>query len=423
MKLNPGSKLALLVVILLQITMPSAKAQTSHQGWQPQEFPVSFWCGPPEAFITLERFREIKAAGFTHVMPPCGATTVEINRHILGLCAVVGLKAFIADARMPLRITGEPNAKERLAAIVQDYQGYGALAGYFIADEPGAGAFAGLGEVVAYLRQSDPAHQAYINLLPNYANAEQLGTPTYEQHVRQFAQAVQPFVLSYDHYHFTQHGDGPLFFKNLDAMRKVAGELHIPFWQIVLCVQHGPYRNLTEGELNYEAMQTLVYGGKGLLWFTYWQPNDPSFTWQHAMINGDGSHDPHYAMVQRVNSALQALGTELLQADSLLVFQTGTLPPGGTPRPANAPVGIIGNSNLSSGLFDDHKNHTLALISNADYSHETTTTIEIATHNKIWQFDAFTRKWSRLRKAKPQSNGITTLPLHLTAGGAALLRW
>jgi hypothetical protein len=46
---------------------------------------------------------------------------------------------------------------------------------YFITDEPGAGAFPGLGKLVAYLRERDPAHLAYINLFPTYANEQQLG--------------------------------------------------------------------------------------------------------------------------------------------------------------------------------------------------------------------------------------------------------
>ena len=46
---------------------------------------------------------------------------------------------------------------------------------YHIVDEPGAAAFAGLGRLVAYLRQRDPGHLAYINLFPTYANEQQLG--------------------------------------------------------------------------------------------------------------------------------------------------------------------------------------------------------------------------------------------------------
>ena len=54
-----------------------------------------------------------------------------------------------------------------------------ALYSYFITDEPSAPAFAGLGKLVAYLRQRDPDHLAYINLFPTYASNEQLGTPEF----------------------------------------------------------------------------------------------------------------------------------------------------------------------------------------------------------------------------------------------------
>src|SRR5215218_10294590 len=97
-----------------------SRATKGDSVWRPTEFVLSFWCGPPEPFTTPERYREIKFAGFTHVMPPCAATTLALNRTILDLCARFGLKAFVADGRMPLRITGEPDAKARLDAIVAD---------------------------------------------------------------------------------------------------------------------------------------------------------------------------------------------------------------------------------------------------------------------------------------------------------------
>jgi hypothetical protein len=385
--------------------------------WAPSEFPISFWCGPLEKFVTLERYREIKAAGFTHVMPPCGATSIELNRRILSLCAIVGLKAFIADPRMPMHIAGDANAREKLDAIVRDYRNYAALEGYVLTDEPGAAAFPGLAEVVAYLRQRDPRHYTYINLFPNYANAQQLGMTSYEEYVHGYQEQVQPFVLSYDHYHFLTSGDRPGFFNNLDVMRTASRESQVPFWQIVLAVQPGPYRNLTEGELRYEAMQTLAYGGQGLMWFTYWQPEDPSFKWSHALINLDGSHDPHYEMVSRVNHEVQAFGSQLLHADSRMVFQTGTLPPGGTPRPVNAPLDVEGQANLTIGIFDGDHRHTLALVTNQDYNHDADTTITSGGRSvALQQFDPATREWSRRRQTG-------ALLLHLLPGGAALLRW
>ena len=391
-------------------------------------FPISFWCGPPDAFLTAERFQEIKEAGFTHVMPPCGgAANVERNRKILDFSHQAGLKAFITDARMTTSISGVVNAKERLQAIINDYKTHPALAGYSIVDEPGTGAFRGLAEVVNYLKENDPEHPAYINLLPNYATAGQLGVADYEQYLRAFAQQVKPFTLSYDHYHFLQGSDRPLFFSNLAAARKVSKEFHLPFWQIVLAVQHGPYRNLTEGELRYEAMQTLAYGGKGLMWFTYWQPDDPSFQWSHAMINLDGSRDAHYDMIKRINQEVTAYGQQLLNADSTGVFHSGTAPPGGEKAPLDTPVLIASQGEFTIGLFQNRGKSTpknLALITNADYRNAVTTQALIKTgSSKLQRFNATTRQWQFVSGASSRPDSDIMVTLHLPPAGAALLGW
>lgn len=417
--------LSSLAVMLSLLPMQPLKAQDNSRPWAPAAFPISYWCGPPDAFTTIDRYREIKAAGFTHVMPPCGgAATVDRNRTILGLCAAVGLKAFISDARMPLRITGEADAKARLEAIVRDYKGYAALEGYFLADEPGAGAFPGLAEVVAYLRRIDPTHYTYINLFPNYANEQQLGTRTYEEHVRRFYQQVRPFVLSFDHYHFLTSGDRPGFFDNLALMRKLSLEYGVAFWNIVLAVQHGPYRNLTAGEISYEAMQTLVYGGKGLLWFTYWQPDDASFNWSHAMVNLNGTHDPHYEMVQRVNHEVGALGSQLLHATSRAVFQTGALAPGATAAPRDAPITASGPAHLTIGLFDAPQSKHLVLVTNADYRQPADARLHIAaSRRQLRRFDPLTGRWRPVLDAISGPHGSASITLGLPPGGAALLRW
>ena len=70
---------------------------------------------------------------------------------------------------------------------------------YFITDEPSAAAFPALGKLVAYLRERDPAHLAYINLFPTYANNQQLGTKgdkitAYKDHLRQYIEVVRALV-------------------------------------------------------------------------------------------------------------------------------------------------------------------------------------------------------------------------------------
>jgi hypothetical protein len=370
-------------------------------------FPISYWCGPPADFTTIERYREIKDAGFSFVMPPCSGASRELNRKILDLCDEVGLKAFIADGRMPMVISGIEGAESRLNAIVADYSKHPAFLGYFVTDEPATGAFPGLRQVVQYLRQRDPKHPAFINLLPNYATPDQLGAPTYDEYVRQYVQQIRPFAVSWDHYHFLNGSDRPGFVENLSAVRSVALQEHVPFWQIVLAVQHGPYRNLTEGELRYEAMHTLVYGGKGLLWFTYWSPGavDKSFAWSHAMINPDGTHDPHFEIIRRINSEVRKIGGELLDCES-----TQVLPPakGGQP--------------FTTGLFTSKSGEHLAMLASDDYRQPIDAQITVeAEASKISRFEIDRREW--VAAGGKAMDGKTTLSLRLHPGGAALLKW
>lgn len=383
--------------------------------WEPEQFPISYWCGPPAKFNTLERYQEIKDANFTYAFPIFPSGTVEETKRQLDYCQQVGLKAFIYDRRMSTNFS--ESLKKGLDGIIADYGSHPALAGYFITDEPWGGAFPSLGKITEYLREKDPKHPGYINLLPTYVrgvNAAALGYPTYEEHVRKYVEICKPFAISYDHYHFTNGGDGPEFFENLDTVRKVSLETNTPFWNIVLLTQHGGYRNLTAPELLWEAMQTLAYGGKGLVWFTYWSPKgfDSSTNWSHAMINEDGTHDPHYDMVKSVNATVLQLGAALLKAKSTCVYQLGTVPPHGTPAPADAPVTTSDKVDLTVGLFKSPDGHTLAMIANRDYKNVAKYTLRLPDA-KIEIFDPAGGGW----------RAYANREFHLPAAAAYLLRW
>ncbi|HEX8523889.1 MAG TPA: hypothetical protein VF669_16665 [Tepidisphaeraceae bacterium] len=369
------------------------------------DFVTSYWFGPPPQYTTLERYKEIKEANFTVALPSGGGMTVEQNRKMLDHCQAVGLKAIIWDSRIAVAINNDPKIKASLDAMIKDYKDHPALFGYFIADEPGAGAFPGLGEVVAYLKEKDPTHPGYINLLPTYArDFNALGTKTYEEYVRQYAQIVKPFAISYDHYHFTNHGDRSDFFENLDTVRKVALEHKIPFWNIVLCTQHGDYRNLTEPELRYEAMQTLAYGGKGVLWFTYWSPEgyDATTVWAHAMINKDGSRDPHYDMIKRVNAEVLALAKQLKGATSTDVK-----------RPAEK------DPQFNLGTFKSKDGAALLVAASLDTTRELSARIPV-TGDRAEQFNPTSQKWSPL--GIQEIEGKKAVAVTISPGGATLVR-
>jgi len=377
-------KSPLLVALLLTlIVSPSRAADQDH-------FEVSYWLGPPEKYTTLDRYREIKDAGFTIASPPLHTPSVELNRKILDLCGEVGLKAMIADARMVTSLDA-PDARGKLDAIVSDYGSHPALHGYFVVDEPSAEAFAKLAEVVAYLKTKDPVHPAYINLLPTYAAPwTQLGTKTYEEYVDRFVDIVRPQVLSYDHYPFIRGYDRPDYALNLAIVRNTAARGKLAFWQIAQVVQHYDYRAVTEGELRFQAMQTLAFGGRGLMWYTYWYPGESVDSVKHAMIEYDGSRNPNYERIKSINADAKAIGNELLPAQSWATYHVGAGGQYAMPPELKSPVEIETAGRLTAGVFHHPDGRTLAIVANRDYAARAS----IIVRGVVGEFDPHGGKWT-----------------------------
>jgi hypothetical protein len=382
------------------------------------DFVTGYWFGPPEKFTTLQRYEEIRDANFTVAFPAASGNTPELNRRVLDFCQQLGMKAVVLDGRIPLSIGGSETTKHNLDAVVRDYGNHPALLAYHIADEPGPDAFPGLAEVNAYLKARDPRHPGYINLLPNHVPAAALGGLSYEKYVARFIKDVKPAWLSYDHYAMTESRDRPEFFPNLAIARSQSLAAGIPFWNIVLVTQHADYRHLTESELRYQAMQTIAFGGRGVVWFTYWSPGgfDPNYSWSHAMINPDGSRDPHYDMVKAINADVLAIGRELKHAESTAVVQTGA---GAALRDGECPLAIAGGQ-LTVGAFQDgHTGAHFAVLANRDYKASTIAKFRLpvgAAIKAARRFEPAKRAWAPL-------DASGEVQLDVPAGGAVLIRW
>ena len=394
-----------LLAAILSLVACQGRAADWPAGIPIDDFPISYWCGPTPEFTTLDRYKEIKEAGFTFVMPMCAGTSVEMNRKILGFCQEVGLKAFVADGRMPVGVPDDA-ARKRIDAIVADYASHPAFLGYHLVDEPGSGAYSALAQTVAYLKEKDPKHPAFINLYPNYCPLNALGTKTYEEYLARYVKEVRTPFFSYDNYFSARPKpvERRAWVENLDVARKVSLESRTPFWQIVLVTQHFGYASPTIGDLRYEAFQTLAYGGRGVLWFTYWSPAaaDAGPRWRHAMIDVTGKRDAHFDEVRTVNGELRALGRELLRAESVSV----------TPLKQGAATVTVGRFKGSDGT-------TLVLVANADRVEAAEVSVPVEGE-RVESFDVGRRAWRTADVEK--SDGKPMARVTLAPGGAALVR-
>ena len=320
-------------------------------------FPIMPWNGPPVDRAVLEKIRD---CGFTMAgfVPPSG----------LDLCQKVGLKAIVSDARSSgydwAKVDRE-QARTNIAKLVAEVGKHPAVFGYYLRDEPSAAMFEGLETVASALRSAAPNHWPYINLFPDYAENNQLGTTNYEEYLERFVATCHPRIISYDNYSLMDDGTvRESYWSNLEAVRRVSKKHEIEFWNIVLSVAHFSYREPSAADLRFEAYTTLAYGGRGLCYFTYFAP--PVGGYRAAPIDQFGNPTPTWHHVQNVNLQVQKLAPTLLQCRSDSVYHIGHIPAGCQGPPTNSLVSTVNGENFLVGEFTHRDDSRYVLIVNKD---------------------------------------------------------
>ena len=356
----------LLVLLALLAVCVGASAQAP---WQPDEYPISYWVGPPKEFNTLAAWQTVKECNFT-VAGQYGGYSVADNRKMLDFCRQVGLKAMIVDGRTSWEASFDDNHSQRIAGLVADYGSHPATYGYYILDEPSAELFPALARVSQELQRQDPKHLPYINLLPTYASPQQLGTPTYAEHLDRFLSTVKPAVLSYDHYALMKNGtDRADYFENLGLIRAAGLRYGVPQWNIILSLPHLGYRDPSAGEMRWQVYTSLAYGIKGLMWFTYWtMPEWEKEFGGTAIVNAKGEQARLYPIVKQLNGEVRALGKVLLGLTSTGVYHTGSIPRGAERLGSDAPIQLPDDLPLVAGFFHDAQGRQYALVANRDHA-------------------------------------------------------
>jgi hypothetical protein len=381
--------------------------------WDPrQHLLLTFWCGPPLAQLDDARAAEIAAAGFTVIAPPCsGGLDPALTRRALDVARRHGLGVWVGDHRLHPDAIMSADWPASLDGAVDEYRDHPSLAGYFVADEPTAPEFAAVAAVTAALRAADPEHLAYVNLLPDYIPAPDLGAASYDDYVEDFIRTVQPRILSYDYYPFGRDKDRSTFFANLTAIRAAALRHDVPFMLIVLATPHGPYRDPTEAELAWQVHHALAYGARGISYFTYWTPeDDDEWHFRHGLIE-DGRPTAHYLQASDINRRVRAIGEALRRFRSIAVADAlGEI---GVPLPIG-PIDAIEGGPITVGLFGDGHGTLMALLVNRDYRSPMAAVVRVRPHAPAPRaFDADTGQWMSDRAVS------FTLP----PGGAQLLCW
>jgi hypothetical protein len=395
---------------------PAAESRT----WNVGTPIVTYWAGPT---MTDAVAAQMADGGFNVVW--CGEKDLDlVHRH--------RLRAQLTDRLLKPASLGNPTQREKLDALIARVAKHPAMYCYFITDEPSAGAFASLGRLVTYLRERDPAHMAYINLFPTYANNEQLGTKgdvvtAYREHLRQYVEVVRPALISYDHYQFAINRDNDQYFLNLAMIRRAADDAQLPFLNIVQACTWAPtvMRVPKPDEMRYLVYTTAAYGAQGISYYVYCCKDHVG-----GIALPDGTPTPIYHALKSLSREFVAIATQTQSLRWMAAYHTGMTPTGSVPLPADSvfrldpPVAPIAGKpgervrGILLGLWGETAQQsaqvtpTHTLVVNMDYMAPVTTSL--VGPGPLQAFDATEGKWL------PAAGN--RVHLHLPPGGGTLLR-
>jgi len=322
-----------MVLLWLAANICGAQEKDRPAGFGDDFFPILTWDLPQwsEAYFS-------KAQGLS-TLPDCGFNTAAFVRpgH-LPTVEKLGLRCIIAPKEFPItwRTLSDQQIEAVVKKLVDEAGGSKSVAGFFLADEPGAPDFPALAKAVEAVKKLAPGRLAYINLFPDYAtlgapDISQLGTATYHEYLEKYVAVVHPQFISYDNYRIPYSMDqrdpatAASYYSNLLEVRRVAMEHHLPFWNIVASVQLLP--NIPPPSVQsmlLQAYTTLCAGASGLTWYTYCNAG-----YLYGPIDKAGHRSATWSALKMVNEQVKLLGPMLRKLDSTGVYFTEPLPASG----------------------------------------------------------------------------------------------
>jgi len=278
------------------------------------------------------------------------------NNHLMGI---------LSFDMQPTRETTQDEADitiKKLMESITDPEDRKAVYAVYLRDEPDASLFPQLNVWSEAVRKQNVL--PYINLFPDYASPQQLGTKDYEDHLDQYVNICKPPYISYDNYSLFEGGrlDEDRFFGNMESIRNKSLQAGIPFWNVILSNAHFAYAEPSEATLAIQVYSTLAYGGKGIGYFTYYTPQVGNY--RLGPIDRFGYRTKTWEMMRNINLQIHSLVPVYGKLKSVNVFHIGTIPRNGQGIDSAKLIESVKGKSLLVGEFVDNSGKPYAMVVN-----------------------------------------------------------
>lgn len=391
------------LLIVFFILINSNKGIAQNNITHSKQIPILGWYSIPAEQTSLSRYEELKQAGITHSFT-FFKDEASVKR-ALKVAQKAGIKLIISC----------PELKSETEKTVKEFMNNPAVAGYFLTDEPGPKEFDELGKWVKKVRSIDDTHFCYINLLPNYANMEQLGMKNYREYVHKFIEEVPVKLLTFDFYPIVGDTIRESWYKNLEIFSDEAQKAGKPFWAFALTTSHASYPIPTLAQLRLQVYSNLAYGAQGIEYFTYWTPESDTWDFHHGPITLKNKRSEVYDRIKVINKEIKNLSGVFLGAKVVSVSHTGDVIPPGTKRLNDLPDPIKNLSTGGSGAIVSvlkKENYSFLIVVNRNFKRSMPLSI---------QCDPDVMKILKDGSAVPANAYMDTL--EIAPGDLAIYRW
>ena len=189
------------------------------------------------------------------------------------------------------------------------------ICGDFLVDEPSSLDFKDINAVYAEYKRLYPDKMPMLNLYPNYASVSQttgeqrvnqLGNPSYREHIAQYIREVKLDYLSMDYYPF-KGGCLNGYIDNLLVCANACRDDHRDLWYIFQAGAWLPEEQISLAQLRWQCYMGLAFGARSLHAACYYH-----FWWHPACgcVDSEGNKNPMYdwvkdtfAEMRRINDA------------------------------------------------------------------------------------------------------------------------
>ena len=280
------------------------------------------------------------------------------DRALLDLCEKYGLGVFASgvlpgwwggngDSAGTLAEKAPVSLYEEAAARLEDHP---ALWGLDMGDEPSAMDFPHYGRLFEAMKRLFPRHFPYLNLYPNYASVpentagetrSQLGVPTYQAYIDEYARRVPSDYICYDYYMYAVTIAGA--YENLRIVANKCRETGRDLWIVLQVNSNRPSEWISLAQLRHQAYTAMAFGAKSVNWACW-----TAGWWHNQVLDEAGRPTRQYARICVMNRELHAMGEAYMRYQNRSTHFVGDMPPERLEG-----VNQAAESSLDAGAFRD----------------------------------------------------------------------